>query len=226
MKRGYKYQVLIGLAALGLAAAGLALSFLPDTVPVHWNWAGEMDRMGSKLEYLVFPVFAAVMAAVFGLAAWRCGKKETKESALAERICLWAGYFGVLLFTGLGLFFMWRAARWAPGDALPAAPAAPDMMKAVDILLGLLLIALGNAMPKATRNDFFGLRTQWSLADDEVWRKSQRFGGISAVALGFFILVTAAVLPGETHFTLMAVATLVWAAVCMGASKHYYEHRS
>ncbi len=42
---------------------------------------------------------------------------------------------------------------------------------------GIAFVICGNIMPKSDRNEAFGLRTPWSLSNDEVWRKSQRFGG-------------------------------------------------
>ena len=41
MKRAYR--ILVVLTALFLAAEGVVLSMLPDTVPVHYNFAGEVD---------------------------------------------------------------------------------------------------------------------------------------------------------------------------------------
>lgn len=34
----------------------IALQFMPDSVPMHYNISGEIDRWGSKYENLIFPV--------------------------------------------------------------------------------------------------------------------------------------------------------------------------
>lgn len=221
MKTKYGYTLLIVLIALSLAASGVALSFLPDTVPVHYNFAGEIDRFGSRFEYLLFPVIMGVVGAIFGLAAWNCGKKGTKESALTEKIMFWSAIFEVLLFGGLGLFFMWKAATYVPGGAGLAVP--PDFMRFIGMGVGVLLVLLGNAMPKARRNALFGLRTKWSMADDEVWRKSQRFGGFSAVALGFLLIVTGMFMDGIAHLILCMVAGSVWAGASIWMSYRFYK---
>lgn len=217
----YGYPALVVLMALLLAAFGAALAFLPDTVPVHYNFAGEVDRMGSKLEFLLFPVSAAAMGAVFALIARQCGKRDTRENALTEKVLLVTAFFEVLLFSGMGLYFMWKAARYVPGDAGPAL--SLDFVRFIGMGVGVLLVLLGNVMPKARRNALFGLRTKWSMADDEVWRKSQRFGGFSAVAVGFLLIVTGMFMKGLPCLILCIAALPAWAGVCVWMSYRYYH---
>lgn len=217
----YGYGILIVLIALSFAATGVALAFMPDIVPVHYNFAGEVDRFGSKFEYLIFPAIAAVTGVIIALTAWCCGKMAVKESALAEKISLWSGIFEVLLFSGLELYFMWKAAHYAPGDVGPTFSA--DLLKIVGIGSGLLFILLGNFMPKARRNAFYGLRTKWSMANDEVWQKSQRFGGISAVAFGFLLIVAGIFMDGVGLMILCMVLTAVWVVLCVGMSYRFYK---
>ena len=81
---------------------------------------------------------------------------------------------------------------------------------------------LGNVMPKARRNALFGLRTRWSMAEDEVWRKSQRFGGFSAVALGFVLIVTGIFMDSLVHLILCMAVGLVWAGACIAPSRYFY----
>lgn len=217
----YGYGILIALIALSLAATGVALSLLPDTIPVHYNFAGEADRMGSKWEFLLFPVIMGVSGAIFGLAAWNCRKKGTRESALTEKIMFWSGIFEVLLFSGLGLYFMGKGAAYAPGDTDPAV--SLDFTRFTGMGVGVLLVLLGNVMPRARRNALFGLRTKWSMADDEVWRKSQRFGGFSAVALGFLLIVTGIFMNSIPHLILCMTVGAVWAGVSIWMSYRFYK---
>lgn len=217
----HAYHILTVLAALAFAATGVVMSALPDIVPVHYNFAGQADRMGSKLEYLIFPAIAAVSGVVFALAARRCGGKGNRDSALAEKILLGAAFFEVALFSGLGLYFMHQAARYVPGDADPAV--TTNLPRFIVTGVGLFLVLLGNVMPKARRNALFGLRTKWSMADDEVWRRSQRFGGVFAVGLGFALIISGIFLGGLPLFVLCMAAVPAWAGVCAAASYRFYK---
>lgn len=221
MKTKYGYTLLIVLIALSLVVSGVVFALMPDTVPVHYNFAGEIDRFGSRFEYLLFPVIAGVVGAIFGLTARNCGKKGTKESALTEKILFWSAIFEVLLFSGMGLYFMWKAATYTPEDTGPTV--SPDFMRFIGMGVGLLLVLLGNVMPKARRNALFGLRTKWSMADDEVWRKSQRFGGFSAVALGFLLIVTGIFMDSIPHLFLCMAVGSVWAGASIWMSYRFYK---
>jgi uncharacterized membrane protein len=46
-------------------------------------------------------------------------------------------------------------------------------------------------MGKVTRNFFVGIRTPWTLASDEVWLRTHRFGGRLFVLAGLVLLVSA-----------------------------------
>lgn len=60
----------------------------------------------------------------------------------------------------------------------------------VPIGVGVLFIALGNYMPKIKPNYFFGIRTPWTLENEEVWQKTHRVGGKVFVMMGVFIMLT------------------------------------
>ena len=69
------YAALYALIILSIAGAGICLSFLPDQIPAHYNFAGEVDRMGSKYETLLLPAFAVLMGAFLLLLAKYCAGK-------------------------------------------------------------------------------------------------------------------------------------------------------
>ena len=46
---------LLALSILSLIGQLLVLPYLPDTVPTHWNAAGEIDGYGSKYTNLSWP---------------------------------------------------------------------------------------------------------------------------------------------------------------------------
>ncbi len=62
------------------------------------------------------------------------------------------------------------------------------------VATGLLLIVLGNALPKSRPGYFVGIRTPWTLSDPDNWVATHRLGARTMIA-GGAIVVAAALLP-------------------------------
>jgi len=87
----------------------------------------------------------------------------------------------------------------------------PWASRAVVMLGGLTLVAIGNLLPRTRPNVALGIRTQRTLADRRVWMLLHRIGGYICVGVGIVTLLTAAFLSGPT------VAALCGAAAFAGA---------
>ena len=216
------YRLALALIVLGFVEAAVFFMLAPDTVPVHYNAAGEIDRMGSKYEYIAFPCITAVAGTIFLLLAKRARAGKWESYELTEKIFLASAVGEVLLFNGMGGFFMWRSAIHTEGTAAPAMPTV-DWMRFTSLLTGVLLIILGNVMPKARMNGLFGVRTSWSMSGDEVWRKSQRFGGFASVVAGSLLLADAMFLKGAANLLVLTVILVLWVVICFTASYRYYK---
>ena len=53
--------------------------------------------------------------------------------------------------------------------------------------IGVLFILIGNYLGKIRQNYFIGIKTPWTLNNEEVWNKTQRVGGWSFVISGLII---------------------------------------
>jgi len=82
------------------------------------------------------------------------------------------------------------------------------------VLIGGFFVVLGNYLGKVRRNYFVGIRTPWTLASDEVWARSHRFGGWVFMIAGF-VLITLAWRAARAPFFMIAslLAVLVTASV-------------
>ena len=60
---------------------------------------------------------------------------------------------------------------------------------AVPLLLGLGFVAMGNVLPKATRNRTFGIKIKWTLANDDNWAATHRFSGKLWVVCGILTML-------------------------------------
>ena len=211
------YLILFYSILILLAGTVIFLILSPDQIPVHMDFSGEVDRIGSKYEYLVFPAIGAGLGLFFYLMA----KVETKKGEESnEKILLYCGIGAILLLTVLGFYFMFQASRYdsnAPSDS-----AFGDVNKLMNVGIGVLLVVLGNIMPKARMSSVFGVRTTWSMANDSVWQKTQRFGGITCVICGFLMIILSLFIPGEWNVFVMLGIITVMAVLCTAASYRYY----
>lgn len=218
-KSGMKklYAAVIALMVLSFVGTAVLLLFMPDTVPAHYNLAGEVDRYGSKYENLTFPVMNALFGIPFlCLARWR-GKKN---DALTEKVFLWTDAGLILFFMAEGAYFMIKDIRYDPA-VTPTVDLG--LWRLAGIFIGILLVLLGNIMPKAPRNASFGLRTKWSMSSDTVWQRSQRFGGFASVACGLVLTVASLLVPKNWCLALLLAVMAAWVAVCVAASYCFYR---
>lgn len=190
--------------AASLAYGAWLYPRLPDSVPVHWNIAGEADRYGSPAEAaFLLPVVLAVLIGLMQAALPRL-MPATPDYAATRRV-----YEQIVMMVLCFMLYMQvitaqamlgrqiALTSWVVGGA------------------GALFVLMGNLLPKLKRNVVAGVRLPWALRDDVVWAKSQRAGGWAFVILGL-VLVFAAPLPGFLPLAIMlaglaiAVSFVTW----------------
>lgn len=166
--------VLLTLAAFAVAAA--LAPRMPDPVPTHWNIHGVADGFTPKpWGPFVLPLsMVFVLALTAGLAAIAPKEGSVERFGRAYAIVMNA----VLAF----LFVVTVVA------SLAATGAPFNLTKVVMAAVGALFVVLGNYMGKFTRNYIMGIRTPWTLANDEVWLRTHRLGAKVFVISGLAVI--------------------------------------
>lgn len=202
-------------AALSLITAAVAIRLLPDTVPIHFNLQGEVDRFGSKWELLVFPLGNVIIALVGQLSVLYFSKKERaaeeektavearNNSRLVYIISVVIAVFHIIV----QLVMIFATVSAAQIQRLP-----PDITMWTLVILGAIMAVMGNLMPKSKRNALFGLRTSWSMYNDETWAKSNRFGGAIMLVSGV-ITIAGALAFKEVTALVIAVSAVLSATI-------------
>ena len=106
------YRLAVALIVFGFVGTVVFLVLAPSFVPAHYNFVGEIDRMGSKYEYIAFPFISAGMGAIFLLLAKQARIKKWRSYALVEKIFLVTAIGEILLFHGIGGSAMWAAMHY------------------------------------------------------------------------------------------------------------------
>jgi len=194
---------LISWTSLALCIVAAAISFaafdaLPAEVPTHWNAAGVVDGWSTPLRAAsILPLAMALTWLMF----WGLPRISPSGWRIEPFQGVWGrvqlGMLGFLLLVHFGL--MGSAVGWIEGG----------IPRLVFAGTGLLFLLFGNYLGKTTRNFFFGIRTPWTLASDEVWRRTHRLGGWLMVGAGL-VLIGMAVFGASTA---MLVGTVLVVAL-------------
>lgn len=170
------------IAAAALASA-VAWSGMPDLVPLHWNWRGEVDRYGSR-------TVALVLMPMIMLGVWALMRLLPRIDPFRENYAKFAGTYELLIDTVLAMMLVIHVA------VLLGAGGAPDSVTlVVRLAIGAVLIVLGNVMPRTRQNWFVGVRTPWTLASPRVWEKTHRLAGYLLVGVGVLVIATIPLAP-------------------------------
>jgi len=182
---------------------------LPERVAVHWNFQGVVDGYGSgKAHAFALPLVVAGMYFSFLLLPYLDPKKERYEQFSKVYHIFKAMIIAIMVIiyfvTGLnGL-----------GYNLPVGIITP-------VLVGLLFVVLGNYMAKIKMNWFMGIRTPWTLSNEEVWNKTHRFGGKMFILAGL-LMVAEIFLPDSWKLPIFIIMMIILLAGTVGCSYLVY----
>lgn len=175
-------------ACVPLIITFFVLPLLPDEIPAHYGYNGNVTRYGSKYEMLLLPVVTVAMG-FFWLLMERIALKDKEKGAQNAIVLFWGNIVMTLTFTVLTIWFLYLSYTQAQNIN----QSGFDFMKLLSILLSMAWIIIGNYLPKCKQNALIGIRTKWTLADEAVWFKTHRFGGrlvfITGIASGLLCLL-------------------------------------
>ncbi|WP_302104550.1 SdpI family protein [Polycladomyces zharkentensis] len=98
------------------------------------------------------------------------------------------------------------------------------MQMAVLLMVGLIWMVIGNFLGQVRFNYFFGIRTPWTLADEEVWRRTHRLAAPLWMIAGGLMLISA-FLPGWMSVGMLVAAIILTAMIPAVYSLIVYRKR-
>ncbi|NGQ96575.1 DUF1648 domain-containing protein [Brevibacillus sp. SYP-B805] len=167
---------------------------LPETMATHFDFHGEANGYQSKgMFFLTYLLISGLLIVLTNLSRRIDPRKENypkfeKAFGIIRLLVLFvlsAGFIFVIA-VNLGL--------------------AVDAVIAAHLLVGVTWLVIGNYLGQVRSNYFIGIRTPWTLASDEVWRKTHRFSGPLWVVVGAIMVISAFVpFLRQTPFLLFAL---------------------
>jgi uncharacterized membrane protein len=98
------------------------------------------------------------------------------------------------------------------GALAGAIPARTWLARLTVILFGLLVVRVGNLLPRTRPNLGLGIRTPKTLSDRRIWMQTNRVAGYAGVFVGTLIVVCGAFLSRNTVGAVIGPVTIM--AVC------------
>ena len=196
MLKKYSRTIIITTIAILLPVlAGIVLwNRLPEQFPIHFNYAGEVDGWSSK----AFAVFGLplILVGLHLLCALGSLKSDPKAKNLEGKP------FMLVLWIVPVLSIVLSALMYCTALGMDM-----NVQIIIPLLVGLLLVIIGNWLPKCKPSWTLGIKLPWTLADEDNWIRTHRFAGPIWVVGGMVIIVCALI--GGVFLWVMPAALVV-----------------
>lgn len=179
LKISFKSEIVsILLVLAGVITSAVSFGRLPARVVSHWNVYGVPDGwMSRELHAILFPgILLGLYLLLLFMPSLDPKKDRYKEFADVYNI------FRTLILLVLYLVFLIATLANLGYDI--------SVGKTVPLIIGLLMIVIGNYMGKIKKNWFVGIRTPWTLSSENVWNKTHRLGGWMFVLFGLILITS------------------------------------
>ena len=192
---------LLIMVALPFVYLAYLWNSLPKKVPLHWNMKGEIDGWGSKEQLIIVLLLLPVLTYVLLLLIPKLDPRRKLEK-MGNKFYHFK-FFMVLVMSLLAVFIVYSVQN----------SSGPSNMKVLYILMGFMIVGLGNYFPTIRPNYFIGIKTPWTLENETVWKETHVLGGklwfFGGIALTLLILV----LSVETGFIVFMIGIAILAII-------------
>lgn len=162
----------------------IMMFYLPETIPSHFNTAGEVDGYGSKYLVLILPASTWVW--------WFLSVIEKGKN--------------ILIYFFLNILFLYLEIIIVKNIISPDT----SIIQYIFTGLGICIICLGVIVPKTSQSFFSGVRTSRTLSDDNTWKKTNEVAGMLFAIVGVLIVLFSLLLESTLAVSLsIACITIV-----------------
>ncbi|NLG16135.1 MAG: DUF1648 domain-containing protein [Fibrobacter sp.] len=190
-----KRAVLYAVFFIHIGMSFVILPFLPDKVPFHWNWKGEIDQWVPRVYLAWMSLIPVILYAFLWFVVPRIDPK--KES--------WKIHSRAYSIVIVAVSCMFIPLQWLIASISLGFSIRMDIV--VRIFVGAIFLVSGNYMGKIRHNYFCGIRTPWTLANESVWRKTHRHGAIVFVIMGL-LMIAGVCIPHQLTSVLVSLSGL------------------
>lgn len=193
-----KYIILYLITLIPVIMTVILYSRLPDQIPTHWNIQGQVNKYGDRNSSFLTAAIPFIIVLLMQVVPKIDPKKRNYasfEGAYYNFQLMLAVVMGgihmLALITALGYEFI-------------------KVDTGIKLLLAVMFTIIGNMMPKFKHNYFIGIRTPWTLANENVWFATHRLGGKLWFYGGLLMIIFSFVpgpISGAVYFTVIMGTT-------------------
>ena len=180
----------------------------PETVPMHYNLKGEVDRYGSKNELILLVAVLTVVSVGTYLLLNNVHRFDPKKKFTGTNKGTMDNLaFGVCIFlAGMNAMMIYYCSN-------PGLEIKTNLILAA---VGLLFAFIGNYMHSLKPNYFAGIRLPWTLENEDNWKLTHALAGKLWFAGGLLIAVIAlASGPSVALIALFAIMAVIVLVPCI-----------
>ncbi|MFT8570396.1 MAG: SdpI family protein [Leuconostoc pseudomesenteroides] len=161
------------ISLLPIVYGGLLWQYLPQRLPIHFGINGQPDQYAPKL---IAVIGLPVLIIVVNYVIIRSMKHKGSDNQKVFTVIIWS--LPLLLNVVQIVTFIYALNH------------PFNIISIILPVIGVLLIVLGNYLPKTTPNYMIGIRLPETLHNSENWQKTNRIGGFVMVFAGFILIIT------------------------------------
>lgn len=177
MKKTYRIYEIIAIIAMVINAIAsiVLLPKLPEEIPINldMNWN---PSYGSKYYTLLFaslPIILYYITIIFPSISNKMRKKNVENKNYDLLIMITTLF--LCMMNGVSILYVFNNSI--------------EMRKIILIVVGLLILVMGNYIPTIRCNHLLGIRNPWTLRNEYVWKKTHRIGGHILALIGIVYIL-------------------------------------
>jgi uncharacterized membrane protein len=187
---------ILGIALLPLLYLGSVWNSLPEKVPLHWNLEGEIDNWGSKYTLIGLVFLMPILTYILMLVVPKIDPKKRIEAMGGKHDQF--KFILVAFMSVLSIFIIYISKNQKLSS--------PSM---IVVLVGILFVFMGNYFKVIKPNYFIGIKTPWTLENEEVWKLTHLLAGKMWVIGGIVIVICSLIVPEDLNFYIFMSITAV-----------------
>ena len=171
------FLIPFAVCLLPFAIGAVFYGRMPEQMATHFDFNFQPNDYSSR-EFALFGI-PAFMTAIFVLCVGML-EVDPKKRGMDDRLKTITRWIVPIL----SIIVQCITISYALDDSL-------NLVRFIPILVGVLILLIGNYLPKCRQNYTMGIKLPWTLNSEENWERTHRFGGKMYVIAGLCMILAA-----------------------------------